>query len=134
MALILKITLYKLFVTKWKCSPQILVIIYHKTFWLYICLLENKNLWTPIQSAVNWKRDFPQPILSILFLTSTNFCITSTIAHMVMSVYDMVLFRVLSDRGLFRILTDRVLLKVLNDKLLFRIFSVIMSFFIQCYQ
>ena len=39
----------------WKRSTLILVIICHKGFWVNICLLENRNLWTLIQSTVSRK-------------------------------------------------------------------------------
>ena len=107
----------------WKRSTLILVTISHKTFWLYICLIENNNLWTTLQSAITRKRDFPQPILPILSLISTTCSITSTIAYMVVSVFDRVLFRVLSDSVLFRVLSDRGLFSVLSDRAFFRILS-----------
>ena len=43
----------------WQRPPQILVADLHKSFQLNICLLENRNLWTPSKHSSR-KRDFPQ--------------------------------------------------------------------------
>ena len=107
----------------WKRSTLILVTISHKTVWLYICLLENKNMWSPLQSAITRKRDFPEPIFPILSIISTTCSITYTIAYMAVSVFDRVLFRVLSDRVIFRVLSDRGVFRVLSDIGFFRILS-----------
>ena len=74
----------------WKRSPLILVTNFHKSFRLNICLLENRNLCTPLQT-LNSKTRLPQPILPILFLISTTSSIASTIAYMVESIFDWVL-------------------------------------------
>ena len=68
-----------------------------------------------------------QPILPILFLIFTTSSITSTMVYMVVSLFDSVLFRVLSDRVfsrvIFRVLSDRVLFIFLNDRVLFRLLN-----------
>ena len=99
----------------------------HKTFRLTICFLENRNIVDPLQIVITRKRYFPQPILPILFLMSTTFSITATIACIVVSMFDRVLFRALIDRVLYRVLSDRfpsrVLFTVPSDKVLFRVLS-----------
>ena len=100
----------------WKRSTLILVAISHKMVWLYTYLLENKSMWSPLQSAITQKRDFPEPVIPILSIISTTCSITSTIAYMAVSIFDRVLFRVLSDRVIFRVLSDKGLFRILSDK------------------
>ena len=67
-----------------KRPPLISVANLHKTFRLNICLLENRNLWTPLQSTQLENETFPNPYYLY-------FPITSTIAYMVVSMFDWVL-------------------------------------------
>ena len=99
----------------WKRSSLISVANPHKTLWLNIFLLENRNLWLPSKRSTR-KRDFPQPMLIIL-----SYRLHYSL-HGGANVW-LGLFRVLSDRVLLRVLRDRVLFRVLNDRVLFRALS-----------
>ena len=90
----------------------------------------------PLQSAVTQKRDFLQPIFPLLFLISTTFSITSAIAYMVVSMFERVFFRFVSDTILFRVLSEGVLSKVffrvLSDRVLFRVVNERAVFRVVC--
>ena len=68
----------------WKRSPLISVTNLHKTFRLNIYLLENRNLWTHFKT-LNLKTRLP---LNQYYLY---FPIASTIAYMMVSIFDWVL-------------------------------------------
>ena len=67
-----------------KRPPLISVANLHKIFWLNIYLLENRNLWTPLQSTQLGNETFLNPYYLY-------FPITSAIAYMVVSMFDWVL-------------------------------------------
>ena len=119
----------------WKRSPLILVTNFHKSFRLNICLLENRNLCTPLQTLNSKTRLSPTHtsyiILNLYYILyrfhnslygGVNFWLG---AFRVLR--DRFLFRVFSNRipfrGFFRVFSDRVLLRVLSDSILFRVLS-----------
>ena len=58
------IKMKELCVTMWKHFTPTLATVWHKRFWQDICLIENKNCYPSLQSAITRKRD----VSNLMFL------------------------------------------------------------------